>query len=79
MDSVEWRDLYRNYHKILQELPFEDITLPHAGESFVDDSPGECADRLETLAALGYYVPQYAIDALRDEQAALVSEEQRDA
>jgi hypothetical protein len=41
------------------------ITLPHAGESFHDDTPGACADRLEMLRALGYNVPQYAIDELR--------------
>jgi hypothetical protein len=39
-----------------------------AGESFNDSSPGECADRLEALRAKGFNVPQYAIDALREEQ-----------
>jgi hypothetical protein len=43
--------------------------LPSAGESFRDDTPGECADRLEALRAEGFNVPQYAIDALREEQA----------
>jgi hypothetical protein len=43
--------------------------LPSAGESFRDDTPGECADRLEALRAEGLNVPQYAIDALREEQA----------
>lgn len=46
------------------------IDLPHAGERFNDDTPGECADRLEVLRALGYVVPQYAIDQLRAEEAA---------
>ena len=32
-------------------------------------SPGECADKLEELRAEGKDVPQYAIDALRAEQA----------
>jgi hypothetical protein len=45
------------------------ITLPHAGESFLDDTPGACADRLLMLRALGYTVPQYAIDELRMEAA----------
>lgn len=44
------------------------IGLPHDGGSFSDDTPGECADRLERLRALGYVVPQYAIDALREEE-----------
>jgi hypothetical protein len=42
---------------------------PEAGQSFVDASPGECADRLELLRNKGFIVPQYAIDALREEQA----------
>ena len=45
--------------------------LPSAGESFRDDTPGECADRLEALRVEGFNVPQYAIDALREEQAEL--------
>jgi hypothetical protein len=39
----------------------------HAGESFNDDTPGGCADRLEQLRAAGVNVPQYAIDRLREE------------
>lgn len=47
----------------------EEIQLPHAGETFIEDTPGECADHLRHLRELGYYVPQHAIDAL-DEEAA---------
>jgi hypothetical protein len=39
-----------------------------AGESYDDPCPGECADRLEQLKAKGFNVPQYAIDALREDQ-----------
>jgi hypothetical protein len=39
------------------------------GGDFRCGSPGECADRLEELRAEGRSVPQYAIDALRAEQA----------
>lgn len=45
------------------------IGLPHDGETFCEDTAGECAGRLEQLKALGYNVPQYAIDALREEAA----------
>jgi hypothetical protein len=38
-----------------------------AGESFNDPTPGDCADRLEEIRASGLNVPQYAIDALREE------------
>ena len=43
------------------------IGLPEDGETFNDATAGDCADRLEYLRALGYQVPQYAIDALREE------------
>ncbi len=36
----------------------EDIDLPLAGDTFSDATPWECADRLESLRALGYRVPQ---------------------
>lgn len=44
-----------------------DLPEPHAGASYQDATPGECADRLEMLRAVGLHVPQYAIDALREE------------
>jgi hypothetical protein len=43
------------------------IGLPHDGETIVFATAGECADGLEALLALGYYVPQRAIDQLREE------------
>lgn len=50
------------------------IGLPHDGGSFNDQDPGACADRLESLRAIGYNVPQSAIDALREEASDLARE-----
>lgn len=47
--------------------PLKEIGLPHDGDQFCDDTAGECADRLESLRALGYHVPESAIKALREE------------
>ena len=47
------------------------INGPHDGESFADDSPGACADRLEELRAAGYHFPAYVIPDLRRDQAEL--------
>ena len=52
---------------------WEDLPPSHAGESYNDSTPGECADRLEEIRAAGFNVPQYAIDELREEQASLVT------
>lgn len=43
------------------------IRLPFDGKEFNDPTAADCADRLEWLRGLGYNVPQYAIDALREE------------
>jgi hypothetical protein len=40
---------------------------PEAGTTANHPSPGECADYLEMLKGKGFNVPQYAIDALREE------------
>lgn len=64
----EYRERYDKYRKHMDTVERERINLPHAGESFNDATPGECAQRLQDLKALGYNVPQYAIDALLEEE-----------
>jgi hypothetical protein len=54
----------------LRLIPLRPIGLPHDGESFSDETPTGCADRLESLLAIGYKVPQGAIDALRSDVVA---------
>jgi hypothetical protein len=44
-----------------------DLPETEGGHSYRHDTPGECADNLERLRAVGLNVPQYAIDALREE------------
>lgn len=39
-----------------------------AGQSYNHPTPGECADNLVMLKNKGFNVPQYAIDALREEE-----------
>jgi hypothetical protein len=52
-----------------QQDNWVDLThLESSGKTFHDDTPGDCADRLESLRAEGFNVPQYAIDELREEQ-----------
>ena len=53
----------------LSLIPLKPIGLPHDGESFNDETPGDCANRLMDLRRLGYVVPDFAITALIEEQA----------
>lgn len=45
------------------------IGLPHDGASFARPTASSTADLLEELRAMGYHVPQHALDALREEAA----------
>lgn len=64
----EWWARHKRVQEILDASPRERIRLPGAGETFYESSPGAAADRLESLRAAGFRVPQSAIDALRAEQ-----------
>lgn len=61
-NSIKARDEWFVAHREMVE-----INLPHAGQTFVDETPGECAGRLEWLRSLGYIVPDHAIAELREE------------
>lgn len=65
----EWLERDEKVSAIINRGRRVAITLEHAGESFNDPDASACADRLESLRALGYMVPQFAIDALREEAA----------
>lgn len=66
-----WFARHNEVMRMTREADTVEIGLPHDGESFSPDGPGECADELERLRECGYNVPQYAIDTLREEQAEL--------
>jgi len=70
MDEKLKDEYFERYNKVIEIVKISDVVdidLPCAGESFNDDTAGECADGLESLRAMGYNVPQYAIDALKEE------------
>ena len=69
-----WLRIYFTFMRLhnwsVDVIPRRKIGLPLDGRSFNDDTPIGCVVRLEELRALGYKVPQSAIDALREEAAA---------
>ena len=54
----EWRERNEDFR----------TKLELSGKSFNFETPGECADFLEFLKKDGYHVPQYAIEALKEEE-----------
>jgi hypothetical protein len=69
-DMSAWIERYKVVQAMLETVTREPIGLPFDGETIQAATAGDCADELERLRAVGYNVPQYAIEALRDEQAA---------
>ena len=65
-----WMARHRELSRMVGEADIVTIGLPHDGESFSFDTADECADELVRLKALGYNVPQYVIDQLREEREA---------
>ena len=60
---------YNRVHMVsLHLIPLRPIGLPHDGETFNDPSSIKCAARLDMLRAVGYIVPQSAIDELLSEE-----------
>ena len=66
-----WADRHRKVQDMLDMAERVDIGLPHDGETFNDPTPGDCAERLQSLRNAGYNVPQYAVDALLEESLAV--------
>jgi hypothetical protein len=65
---------YRGFMDAVAVADRKLLNLPHDGETFSLETPGECADKIEELIGLGYNAPQYAIERLRAEQAEMDAE-----
>lgn len=63
----EYTKLHNEQMEVLSTLPFEDITLPHAGETFNDPTLGAFKARLVHLRSLGYHFPDYVLDTIDKE------------
>ena len=67
-----WVDQYarriRDVSDVLDRSPLAPIGGPHDGSTFIEDSPGECADRVQALSLAGYRVPAEVVAILREEQ-----------
>jgi hypothetical protein len=68
-DFDAWLARDRAVMDIIERSERVAIGLPHDGESFDEPDAEAAANRLEYLKNLGYSVPQFAIDALREEAA----------
>jgi hypothetical protein len=66
-DPEAWATRHNYVMRMVDAADRVPIDLLEAGETYNDPTAAACADRLETLRAAGFVVPQYAIDELRKE------------
>ena len=73
MSDPAWADWYTRRDAAMKPVrdatPRVPIDLPHAGETFRLESPGEVIERLRELRAIGYRFPDSVIEELEAEQA----------
>ena len=66
-DPFEVREAHRAQMAWYKDAKIEPINIVPKGVDANLDTPREAADYLEHLRSLGYTVPQFAIDSLREE------------
>ena len=66
-DPKKWLKLHKKQMKFLEIAEREDINLPHAGETFNDPDLKSFQERLLELKNIGYYVPDYATERIKEE------------
>lgn len=65
----EWLSRFAAVSRIIDQSPRVPIGLPHDGAHFVLTSARECLERLLELRAIGYHVPQRALELLERDAA----------
>lgn len=62
-----WFQAYKAQNDFISKAEREQIALPYAGECFDDADLQSMLDRLLMLQSIGYYVPESALLAIREE------------
>lgn len=73
-DGVRAAALFKAQSDWLEAAERVPIGLPHDGETFREPTIAAFRDRLISLRALGYRFPDYVLDGVDEEVAALASE-----
>jgi hypothetical protein len=62
--TAEYIARHKEVMRVMHDAEHEPVGLPHDGATFTDSTAKEAAVRLEWLRAVGYNVPDYAIEEL---------------
>ena len=67
--TEQWLERHNKVMDIISRSPREPIGLPHDGDTFSDETLQELLARLVMLRGMGYRLPEYVIDNVREEIA----------
>ena len=67
MPKEEWKNKYKEYREAFDKVENEKIGLRHDGETFNDETLEDFLDRLLYLKEVGYHIPDYVFDDIREE------------
>lgn len=70
VSNEEWLAAHKVQMAFLNTAPRKSIGLSHDGQSFNEDDIPTTISRLLELRSMGYHVPEYALESLRDELTA---------
>lgn len=73
-EIAQWMARHGEQMAFLETCEREPIGLPHDGDSFNDPDEESMLARLIDLQSIGYHVPQYVIDGLKEDIAASTKE-----
>lgn len=68
-DGPAWTARQLEVQRILDASPRVPLGLGADGANFQEANAAACLDRLLDLRGMGYHVPEFALDALREEAA----------
>lgn len=63
----EWTEANQKQSDWLVKADYKEIDLPYAGETFNDETLEDLLLRVENLISLGYRVPKYVIQTIKEE------------
>lgn len=68
IQKPDWQDKLKKFHEWLEKAERGPPPPAHAGKTFKDDTPQDCAATLRMLRTEGYHVPDGVIEELEQEK-----------
>ena len=72
----EWHEIHNKQLDLLENAEYEPIGLPYDNETFNDPDLQSFLERVISLKGMGYHVPNYVIEDIKEELATANTDEE---